>query len=337
MSYLLPAATSLPTSNGPLFGNSSDKASNEEPKNGKIFGTYTNPSPAQPKDTSGLLAFGAKEFQGFGDLAKNVGSNGFMFGNTQKENKGPIFGQTSAVSQLFGGSKPSALFGSQQQAPKVAAEGGEDGEGDEGNANPEEYEPQVDFKPLVVLKEVEVKTGEEDEEVLFKERCKLFRFAAEKKEWKEKGVGEIKILRHKITNVHRVLMRRDQVLKLCANHRILPEIKLEIANEKQVRWSTNDYSENDGKYEVLTAKFRHEDEAKRFKAEFEKAQGQHVASSNSPVKVVTNSLSSLGFSMRVEEGTWSCSQCLVRNKPDTNICACCGLLRFGEADKNDGL
>ena len=242
--------------------------------------------------------------------------------SNQNKNKGSIFGQTNAAPQLFEGPKPSFLIGSQQQTPKVAAEGGEDGEGDEGNANPEEYEPQVDFKPLVVLKEVEVKTGEEDEEVLFKERCKLFRFAAEKKEWKEKGVGEIKILRHKITNVHRVLMRRDQVLKLCANHRILPEIKLEIANEKQVRWSTNDYSENDGKYEVLTAKFRHEDEAKRFKAEFEKAQGQHVAASNSPSKpkpptkeiksepkcVGAGSLADL---IKTETGSWSCTQCLV--------------------------
>ena len=35
---------------------------------------------------------------------------------------------------------------------------------------------------------VEVKTGEEDEEAVFKERCKLYRFVGETKEWKEKGV-----------------------------------------------------------------------------------------------------------------------------------------------------
>jgi len=150
------------------------------------------------------------------------------------------------------------LFGSQIPKP---AETGEDGDGEDGNANPEEYEPQVDFRSLVVLQEVEVKTEEEDEEVLFKERCKLFRYSSDTKEWKEKGVGEIKILIHKETSAHRVLMRRDQVLKLCANHRILPEIKLELANEKQIRWSTNDYSENEAKHEILLAKFRHEDEA----------------------------------------------------------------------------
>ena len=192
-----------------------------------------------------------------------------------------------------------------------------EGEGEEDNANPEEYEPQVDFKPLVALKEVEVKTGEEDEEVLFKERCKLYRFSPETKEWKEKGVGEIKILRHKETNAHRVLMRRDQVLKLCANHRILPDIKLEIANEKQVRWSANDYSENEAKYEILLAKFKSEDEAKRFKNGFEKAQAQYIVSPMKPVVQslsqvnLTNGKPSLSESFKIESGTWSCTQCLV--------------------------
>ena len=46
------------------------------------------------------------------------------------------------------------------------------------------------------LKEVKVESGEEDDDILFKMRCKLFHFLkAEEKyggqmEWKEKGVGE---------------------------------------------------------------------------------------------------------------------------------------------------
>jgi E3 SUMO-protein ligase RanBP2 len=290
-------------------------AQTEKPKEGHLFGA----SIGKPQDTTGFLALGAKDFQGFGDLAKNAGTNGgFLFGSKPGENKTSLFG-TNTVPQLFGGSKPAVLFGSQIPKPTETAE---DGDGEDGNANPEEYEPQVDFRPLVVLQEVEVKTGEEDEEVLFKERCKLFRYSSDTKEWKEKGVGEIKILRHKETSAHRVLMRRDQVLKLCANHRILPEIKLELANEKQVRWSTNDYSENEAKHEILLAKFRHEDEAQRFKAEFEKAQTQY-SSSTSPSKphasaTVKKSESkpcigagSLAELIKTEKGSWSCTQCLV--------------------------
>ena len=42
---------------------------------------------------------------------------------------------------------------------------------------PEEYEPQVDFKPVIPLpEEVQVVTGEEDEEVLWEDRAKLFRY-----------------------------------------------------------------------------------------------------------------------------------------------------------------
>jgi len=37
-------------------------------------------------------------------------------------------------------------------------------------------------------------------------------------EWKERGTGNAKILRHKKSNLIRVLMRRDKTLKICANH-----------------------------------------------------------------------------------------------------------------------
>lgn len=40
-------------------------------------------------------------------------------------------------------------------------------------------------------------TGEEDEIVEFSHRAKLFRFDKETSQWKEKGIGEMKILKHK--------------------------------------------------------------------------------------------------------------------------------------------
>ena len=74
------------------------------------------------------------------------------------------------------------------------------------------------------LDEVEVKTGEEDDEVLFCCRAKLFRFV--EGEWKERGLGDMKILRNKNSNKSRILMRRENIHKLCANHLIPSTISL---------------------------------------------------------------------------------------------------------------
>ena len=51
-------------------------------------------------------------------------------------------------------------------------------------------------------------------------RAKLFRYdsASDPREWKERGTGDVKILRHKMLGTCRVLMRRDKTLKICANH-----------------------------------------------------------------------------------------------------------------------
>lgn len=55
--------------------------------------------------------------------------------------------------------------------------------------------------------------------VLFR-RAKLFRYdvEADPPEWKERGTGEVKFLRHKSSENVRLLMRRDKTHKICANH-----------------------------------------------------------------------------------------------------------------------
>lgn len=48
-------------------------------------------------------------------------------------------------------------------------------------------------------------------------KTKAYRYDDETKEWKEKGVGPVKFLKHKETKKIRLLMRRDKTLKICAN------------------------------------------------------------------------------------------------------------------------
>lgn len=83
----------------------------------------------------------------------------------------------------------------------------------------EEEETDVHFEPVVKLTEkVDTKTHEEAEEVAFKMRAKLFKFDREARDWKERGTGDVRLLKHKENGKTRLVMRRDKTLKVCANH-----------------------------------------------------------------------------------------------------------------------
>lgn len=135
--------------------------------------------------------------------------------------------------------------------------------------------PEVHFEPLVTLEKVDVKTNEEEEEVLHKVRAKLFRFIAESKEWKERGTGDVKFLQHKETKKVRLLMRRDKTLKICANHYISPdyELKANIGSDRSWVYNvTADISEGEPEAQTLAIRFGSKENADKFKEEFEKAQ-----------------------------------------------------------------
>lgn len=83
----------------------------------------------------------------------------------------------------------------------------------------EEEEADVQFEPVVHLTQtVETKTNEEAEEQAFKMRAKLFKFDRDSREWKERGTGDVRLLKHKENGKTRLVMRRDKTLKVCANH-----------------------------------------------------------------------------------------------------------------------
>ncbi|XP_075747584.1 E3 SUMO-protein ligase RanBP2-like isoform X2 [Rhipicephalus microplus] len=217
---------------------------------------------------------------------------------------------------------------------------------------PEDFVPSAEFEPVVSLPElVEVKTGEEDEEVLFCERAKLFRFDAETKQWKERGIGELKILCHPETQVCRVLMRRDQVLKLCANHRILPEMKLGplSTNDRAWSWFANDYSEGQLCKENLAARFKTKEQADFFKQVFESCRDnahtttplkeskreeerdkieEQSADSKQSKPAADVPLSMLN-QFKPKPGAWNCDVCYVSNPADKTLCLACETRRPG--------
>ncbi|KAM9500119.1 E3 SUMO-protein ligase RanBP2-like isoform 1-T1 [Clarias gariepinus] len=139
----------------------------------------------------------------------------------------------------------------------------------------------VNFKPVASLPKVKVKSGEEDEEILFKQRAKLFRWDRDICQWKERGVGDLKILFHPVKKLYRVLMRRDRVLKVCANHNITKDIELKPMNmsANALVWMATDYAEGDAKVEQLAAKFKTPELADSFKRSFTDCQRNTMLSS----------------------------------------------------------
>ena len=235
-----------------LFGASS--SDNAGPKATSLFGAAANTTPMTSSDNpasgSNATPLGTKKEGLFGALAANASaskSGGWAFGaaattpanSDQPVGEGSLFGSKDLptfgsvagnTSSIFGSAAKSdgnfsfagagaPVFGS---AAKPAAG---NAEGDEADGEDAEHDPH--FEPIVPLPElVQVKTGEEEEETLFKFRAKVFRFSPETKEWKERGLGDIKILKHAQRQTFRVLQRRDQIHKIACNHLISTEMEL---------------------------------------------------------------------------------------------------------------
>jgi len=236
--------------------------------------------------------------------------------------------------------------------PEVEVEGSES-EGEDG----EKHDQSLDtsggphFTPIVSLpKLAEIKSGEEQEDVLFTHRAKLYRFDAGVKQWKERGVGDMKILRHRENGRVRLLMRREQVLKLCCNHYLTPEMNLTaIKGNNQFVWFTPcDFSDGVAKPEKLAVKFKQSVTAQDFKDVFERcvaelheqasedeenSNGQEEDPSLPAVSASPDTSESLLSKFARPPGSWDCTICLVQNTSASVKCAACGTSKPDQPSK----
>ncbi|XP_031473062.1 ran-binding protein 1 homolog c-like [Nymphaea colorata] len=121
-------------------------------------------------------------------------------------------------------------------------------------------------QPIVKLEEVAVTTGEEDEEALFDVKAKLYRFDKEGNQWKERGVGSVKLLKHKETGKVRLVMRQSKTLKICANHLIFPTLSIQehVGNDKSCVWHAPDFADGELKDELFCIRFGSVENCKKF-------------------------------------------------------------------------
>lgn len=182
---------------------------------------------------------------------------------------------TSSVFLMFGAKKEKKEEKEEDEPVKEEKKEEKKDDKKEGSDNEaEEEESDVHFEPLVHLEKVDVKTNEENEDVTYKVRAKLFKFHPDTKEWKERGTGDVKFLKHKITGKTRILMRRDKTLKICANHLVQPDyvLKPNIGSDRSWVYSvTADVSEGEPEAQTLAIRFGNKENADKFKEFFDKA------------------------------------------------------------------
>ncbi|GAM89041.1 hypothetical protein ANO11243_070750 [Dothideomycetidae sp. 11243] len=218
----------------------------------------------KPTDTTGATD-GASDNKGVtataADTASAVKENVFsMFGGGPKKEKRE---EKDDADEPSGSSKKQA----------AAAE-------DEDEKAPEE-EADVHFEPVVRLTEkVDTKTNEELEEQMFKMRAKLFKFDRGSREWKERGTGDVRLLKHRENGKTRLVMRRDKTLKVCANHYVVPDMKLSpnVGSDRSWVWNAAaDVSEGEPEAQTLAIRFANSENANLFKEAFIKAQQENEA------------------------------------------------------------
>ncbi|RRT81113.1 hypothetical protein B296_00014317 [Ensete ventricosum] len=136
----------------------------------------------------------------------------------------------------------------------------------EATAAGEDEDTGAQIAPIVTLSEVAVTTGEEEEDALLDLKAKLYRFDKEGNQWKERGTGNVKLLKHIETGKVRLVMRQAKTLKICANHLVLPSIKIQqhAGNDKSCVWHAADFADGELKEEMFCIRFGSIENCKKF-------------------------------------------------------------------------
>lgn len=337
------SAAPTPAVQKSIFGSSSiTKApASSTPISSPLVKPTTNEAPkAADKSTTEAATTKASPFAAF-SFGKPVTSVSFALGGAQPHSR---FSFNNIGQSLANATSPetssTATANVTSTTPTTAANtssGSVREPDDEDNLN---FKPTAHFEPVIELPAlVEVKTGEENETVLFEHRAKLLRYVKETKEWKERGIGNMKVMVQKDDpSKVRLLMRREQVLKICCNQMLTKDMifKKMPNTETALTWFGQDYSENELQLELLAIRFKTAETCKQFHDAILAAQAKMGSEASAPAtastaKTTTSAKASsdskvdagFGDKFKPKAGAWSCKACYTSNTADAKYCACC--------------
>ncbi|KAF8369583.1 hypothetical protein HHK36_032394 [Tetracentron sinense] len=144
---------------------------------------------------------------------------------------------------------------------------------DEEAAAGEEEDTGAQVAPIIRLEEVAVTTGEEEEDAILDLKAKLYRFDKEGNQWKERGVGTVKLLKHKDSG------------------------KEHAGNDKSCVWHATDFSDGELKDELFCIRFGSIENYKTFMEMI-----QEVAESQEKKEENEDATSAAGFLEKLSVG-----------------------------------
>jgi len=170
--------------------------------------------------------------------------------------------------------------------------------GDDSSESIEQGVSSATYEPVVVLSNTELESGEADEDVVYKQRVALHRFVQvgdNPSEWKERGKGDIRFLKHKVTGSVRVVMRQEKTGKLICNHSIHAsyDLRPNPGSDKFWMWRALDCSDETPQMDTLGVRFKTPEIANEYKQKWDdyRSNNEKLAKS-SPQKSSTAAASS---------------------------------------------
>ncbi|EER17458.1 Ran-specific GTPase-activating protein, putative [Perkinsus marinus ATCC 50983] len=100
-------------------------------------------------------------------------------------------------------------------------------------------------------------------------------------EWKERGTGEMRLLKEKKSGRVRALMRQEKTLKIIANHYVVENgpycsLKPNAGSQKCWVWMASDYAEGEQRTEQFALKFGNPELAQAFEKAFNEAKQENA-------------------------------------------------------------
>ena len=186
------------------------------------------------------------------------------------------------------------------------------------------------YEPIVKLVPTETVTGDEGWTVLFSESGKLFRWGRGNggEQWKERATGTIKLLEYDADRSKvRLVVRRDQVLSVAANHYLggATALKAMTDSKNAWTWSAQDVSDPDDPGVFLyAAKFRSKEVWEKFETVFGGAHGRTTMGAMAGVERETSKL--VDAPRPTTTAAVHCPQCFTELAEGASICPACGLM-----------